>query len=100
MRKKIVWAILFFLTLIPVAWAEDDETNFRYQTKATKEGLIFRVPEDMPIESRGGLQVPMQFDEYMYGKFKQMDSRMQRIESKLERVIRKLSAPEKRKQQG
>ena len=83
--------VLFFLALSP-AWGADEappaeeDTNFRYQTKMTKEGLHFRVPEDMPIEHRGGLQVPLPFDEYMYGKFKQLDGILKSMETRLERI--------------
>lgn len=79
--------------------AESEPITFTYRNVTTKQGLTFRVPEDMPIEYRDGMVAPIPFDEYMYGKFKQMDFRMQRIESKLERVIRKLSALDKRRKQ-
>lgn len=72
----------------PASGADDaeEDPNFQYQTVTTKEGLTFRVPEDMPIERRGGIQAPIPFDEYMYGKFKQMDTRLQRMETLLERI--------------
>ena len=75
------------------SFAEDKEDdNFKYHTVTTKEGLNFRVPEDMPIETRNGLQVPMPFDEYMYGKFKQMDNRLKSIETKLSNIENILTA--------
>ncbi len=93
MRKKGLLMVLFLLILNPVWGADEaapaadvDDTNFRYQTKMTKEGLHFRVPEDMPIEHRGGLQVPLPFDEYMYGKFKQLDGVLKGIETRLDRI--------------
>lgn len=91
------------LALVKGAWAADDpavpkaastdteDNNFYYQTKMTKEGLIFRVPEDMPIERRGGLQVPMQFDEYMYGKFRQLDNVLKDMQARLDRIEKLLT---------
>ncbi len=73
---------------------EDKDDNFQYTTLTTKEGLTFRVPEDMPIERRGGIQAPIPFDEYMYGKFKQMDDRLKDIETMLE-DIRKILKSQK-----
>lgn len=62
---------------------EDAKKNFKYSQVTTPQGLVFRVPEDMPIETRAGIQAPIPFDEYMYGKFKQMDDRLKSIEAKL-----------------
>jgi hypothetical protein len=74
------------------AKAEKDLTdNFEYQTVTTKEGLTFRVPEDMPIVTRNGITAPIPFDEYMYGKFKLMDSRLRSIETKVVHVEEMLS---------
>jgi hypothetical protein len=85
----------FILVAGSRSFAEDKEDdNFKYHTVTTKEGLNFRVPEDMPIETRNGLQVPMPFDEYMYGKFKQMDSRLKSIETKLTTIQNILTAGE------
>ena len=62
------------------------KNNFKYTSVTTKEGLVFRVPEDMPIETRAGIQAPVPFDEYMYGKFKQIDEKLARIEKKLDTI--------------
>jgi hypothetical protein len=75
-----------FVGSAAAAVSEDDATNFEYTTKKTKTGLTFQVPEDMPIESRNGIEAPMPFDQYMYGKFKKMDSRLERIEKTLARI--------------
>ena len=69
---------------------KEEPSNFKYQTITTKEGLTFRVPEDMPIEKRGGIQAPIPFDEYMYGKFKQIDNRLKNIEQKLDEIQKAL----------
>jgi len=87
--KLLFLSALIFTFAPPALRAADtskDDTNFRYQTVTTKDGLTFRVPEDMPIEKRGGIQAPIPFDEYMYGKFKQMDVRLQRMEAQLNKI--------------
>lgn len=87
--KTLLLAILVLTSATPAARAANasqDEANFRYQTVTTKDGLTFRVPEDMPIEKRGGIEAPIPFDEYMYGKFKQMDTRLQRMEAQLQKI--------------
>ncbi len=60
--------------------------NFKYKTVTTPEGLTFRTPEDMPIETRDGILAPIPFDEYVYGKFSQLYARLDRLESKLDTI--------------
>ncbi len=80
--------LIVLVSAVPAlcAAADQDETNFRYQTVTSKDGLTYRIPEDMPIEKRGGIEAPIPFDEYMYGKFKQMDVRLQRMEAQLDKI--------------
>jgi hypothetical protein len=99
-RKAAVFLALFIFAASSV-WADLTEEqkneikteakNFKYQDVQTQEGLNFRVPEDMAIEKRNGIQVPVPFDEYMYGKFKQLDARLENIEKKLENIENILS---------
>ncbi len=80
--------------------SEEGAANFRYETVTTSEGLTFRVPEDMPIEKRNGIVAPIPFDEYMYGKFAQLDQRMKSIEMKIDRIEALLSEkPKEEKKQ-
>jgi hypothetical protein len=72
------------------AKSESDDKNFDYQTVTTKEGLNFRVPEDMPIQKKDGIVAPVPFDEYMYGKFKKMDARLDHIEQQLTSIEKTL----------
>lgn len=86
---RFVWLVIAFGTLAGAsAWAadKDKDNQFQYQTVTTREGLTFRAPEDMPIEMRGGIQAPIPFDEYMYGKFKALESRLVGMETKLARI--------------
>lgn len=89
MRLHVILILLasFFLSAAS-ACAEEDV--FQYKTVTTKEGLTFRVPEDMPIEIRGGIQTPIPFDEYMYGKFKKLEVRVVEMEKRLERAEKAL----------
>ena len=65
--------------------------DFKYQVVQSQAGLNYRVPEDMPIEKRAGIEAPIPFDEYMYGKFKQIDSRLENIEKKLDHIDKSVS---------
>ena len=95
MRKYFpVFSALFFMGMLLVpalSRAEEENANFKYKTVTTKEGLVFRVPEDMPVEKRDGLLAPIPFDEYMYGKFKQVDVKLQSINEKLDRIEKKVA---------
>lgn len=73
---------------------ESKEENFNYQT-TTKKGLVFRVPEDMPIEERNGIVQPIPFDEYMYGKFKKLEDRLEKIELQIGAVETRIENIEK-----
>lgn len=82
------------------AWTDEESSanragsaaNFKYKTVTTQEGLHFRVPEDMPIQTVNGIQVPMPFDEYMYGKFSDLGARVKSLESRLERIEKLLAS--------
>ncbi|GEM_PF-1545381 len=93
MIRRLFFLVLAVTCLPPAARAaapdgskDEDRANFQYQSVTTPEGLTFRVPEDMPIEKRNGIVAPIPFDEYMYGKFKQMDQRLKTIDERLERI--------------
>ena len=87
--------LMLGMAVCPTSWAltESEEKeiraeadNFQYSTKTTKEGLQYRVPEDMPIETRNGIQAPIPFDEYMYSKFKKIDTRLDAMDKKLDNI--------------
>ena len=94
----ILYSLLFNTRVFSFTKEEEDAirneaANFKYHTVTTKEGLNFRVPEDMPVETRNGIQAPIPFDEYMYGKFKQMDERLKSIQTQLDRIEKSLPLP-------
>ena len=64
-----------------------NDENVDYKV-VTKEGLNFRVPVDMPIEKRNGIVAPISTEEYIHGKFKKLDKRLDGIEEKLGETIK------------
>lgn len=51
-----------------------------YAQSSKKVGkLNFQVPEDWPIEKRGGLMTPIPTEEYMLSKFKEIEKEFQTI---------------------
>ena len=104
---RALWLILFvgFISAISgdfLSSAADSEEknqlpNFEYHTVTTPEGLVFRVPQDMPIEKRGGIVAPIPFDEYTYRKFKKVEDRMKRLESRLQRAEKEIESLKKEK---
>ena len=89
------------MTVGPVFALTDEEKNdirdtakdFQYSEVMAKSGLKYRVPEDMPIENRNGIEAPIPFDEYMYSKFKKIDERLTRIEETLDHIEKIVAAP-------
>ena len=58
--------------------------NDSYAQKTKKvEGLNFQVPEDWPIEKRGGVLGPVPTEEYVSIKFKDIEKEFQDIKSDL-----------------
>ena len=70
----------------PKAEESEELLEIHYRTVTTKEGLSFRVPEDMPIETRNGIVAPIPFEEYVYAKFQQIDGRLRKISTKLDEI--------------
>ena len=97
-RAPVAFIFLsFFLALSAAAEETTSQSsqssttpNFPYKTIQTKEGLVFRVPADMPIQMKDGIQVPAPFDEYIYGKFAALDSKIAEMEEHLVRIEQKL----------
>ncbi len=74
---------------------ESEADDYKFETITTKEGLKFRVPKDMPIESRDGVTAPVSTEEYVYVKFKRLDKRLDGFDKKLEGMEQKLGRIEK-----
>ena len=65
---------------------DEEKLEVESSTITTKEGLTFRVPKDMPIEMRNGIQAPVPIEEYMYAKFKKVEKKMGKMEEKLDNI--------------
>jgi len=74
----------------------EDMKEFGFKDVTTKEGLVFRIPSDMPIENRGGLVGPVPFDEYLYLKFKKLEEKLIQVDKKIDRLDETLGAVKKR----
>ena len=70
----------------------EEAKNFQYNEVTSPSGLKYRVPEDMPIENRNGIEAPIPFDEYTYSKFKKIDERLKSIEETLSRIEKNMTA--------
>ena len=87
MSKRIIFTVIFILCLNLVAngYTQEDPTVTKKQ-----KGLRFTVPEDWPIEERGGVVAPIPIEEYISIKFKdiysQIDSIKQDQSKKIEDV--------------
>lgn len=85
MHKRIIVIYILCLSLAASGYAQEDLTITKRQ-----KGLRFTVPEDWPIEERGGVVAPIPIEEYISIKFKdiyaQIDSIKQDLSKKLEDV--------------
>ena len=100
-RFSLFLTAIFAFTFVGSARAEEGaaekirKMNYEYGNVTTKEGLTFRVPEDMPIEKRDGILAPLPFDEYTFRKFKLLEERIRSLESKITLLEARLNALEK-----
>jgi len=58
------------------------------QEPVKKRGLLFTVPEDWPIEERGGVVAPIPIEEYVTRKFKDIESRLEKIKQDLSQNLK------------
>ena len=49
----------------------------------TKEGLHFQLPEDWPVEKRGGVMAPIPIEEYLSRKFSAIGLQLQLLEQRV-----------------
>lgn len=64
--------------------------KYQFETITTKEGLRFEVPPDMPIQRKDGLVQPVEFNQYLYVKFKMMEERIGKLEKQIDEMQKKL----------
>ena len=70
----------------------EETKKYHFDTVTTKEGLKFNIPSDMPIQNKDGLVQPMEFNEYLYIKFKMIEDRVISLEKKLDETDKKMDA--------
>ena len=96
-KQRFFGLLLFFfaaLTLIiylyfparPTQAVEEQELSSEPKSR-TIEGIHFKVPEDWPIEDRGGSLAPIPVEEYVGIKFAKYDSRIAALEASLKGTL-------------
>ena len=105
MRKKIKLLVLMLVFICAGRPAladdadsqktEEDMQNYRFKTVTTPEGLNFKIPEDMPIETRNGLKAPIPYDEYLYFKFKKLEEKLNETSAKIDKMAASLEKIQK-----
>lgn len=95
-----ITAFLFVVFTIGSAWLNLpwlSHANAEDQNKVRSfKGLKFNVPDDWPIEERGGAVGPIPIEEYIAKKFSAIDSKFVEAEGKLINVKMRLDDIESR----
>ncbi len=87
-----VWVLVVSWLGVGIAFAGDpadeleEPLEFNYKTVTTEQGLVFRVPPDMPIEMKNGMQTPVPYDEYLAAKVSRMEKRLISIDERLAKI--------------
>ncbi len=68
-------SIIIIITNCPAVFAKDNDDPI-----IVKNRLRFAVPEDWPIEKRGGIVAPIPMEEYLIIKFKAVESQFDSID--------------------
>ncbi len=99
-NKAIVLVLGVIFSITSFAWAdyseeeakrmEEDIKKLGFKTMTTKEGLNFNIPADMPVVTRNGLTSPVNFDEYLYVKYRQLQDELKQMGTKLDGLSDKL----------
>jgi superfamily II helicase len=79
-KKLIILVLLFGTVAFPMIG--QDRLSYAQNTKEVS-GLRFQVPEDWPVEKRGGVLGPIPTEEYVSIKFKEADKEVQAIKDEL-----------------
>ena len=99
-KRLLMTALLLVVFTIGSVWFNspwqrnanaEDQNNVR-----SVKGLKFNVPEDWPIEERGGMLGPIPIEEYIAKKFNAIDSKFMEAEGKHINVKIKLDEIESR----
>ena len=100
LKRTIVLFVGVLFGVASFAWAdyseeeakrmEEDIKKLGFKTMTTKEGLNFNIPADMPVVTRNGLTSPVNFDEYLYVKYRQLQDELKQMGTKLDGLSDKL----------
>ncbi len=92
---RCIFLIIFLFILISPAVGQEEkkeEEGFEYKTLIrTVNGINFDIPEDRPIEKRGGIVAPMEVDKYVALKFSKLEERLQNMEDSIKRIEEELN---------
>jgi len=66
----------------PLMILTSDDLGYAQNTK-TQNGLNFQVPDDWPIEKRGGIVAPIPTEEYVLIKFKEVEEEFRAVKADL-----------------
>lgn len=75
--KGMLWISILGLMIVGLANSRGETIP---ETTKTKKGLRFTVPEDWPVEERAGVVAPISVAEYVTKKFRDIESRLEKIE--------------------
>ncbi len=88
MRTKFVISLLLALAVWGVLTGMRQNAGAAEpKSQRTQEGLHFTVPEEWPIEKRGGVLSPMPVEEYVVKRFQESESRITTISQDLSNRI-------------
>lgn len=110
-KRTCVAVLGFVLCLGAFAWAdysedeakrmEEEMKKLGFKTMTTKEGLHFNIPADMPVVTQNGITAPVNFDEYLYVKYRQqqedlkkMDAKIDTLSDKLDKILKYINSVE------
>jgi len=86
LKKFTLTVIIFSISMIVAGQLS------HAQSIQKKSGLNFQVPDDWPIEKRGGILAPIPTDEYMMIKFKEVEEEFKMVNDGLASKFEELQA--------
>ncbi len=78
-RIAVSAAVLF----LAVGVYAEEEGDSQGTVVKTRQGLNFQLPEDWPLEKRGGTVGPVPIEEYLGVKFAKLESRLAKLEKQM-----------------
>jgi len=94
LHRVAVSSLIMLLVLSGDAIAK--QKNGKATVTKSKNGLHFQVPDDWPIEERGGIVAPIPIEEYLARKFEKLELRIRTIEQSLSGIDLRLRVLEEK----